>query len=140
MKDSQLLKIIKDNKILPDDKIKKALSEKARLGADADLAAVITKLGFLSDRQISEFIARSESVPVLDIGNHTVDAFAMDKLPKEFLIKHKILPLAEEKGKILLAMAEPIDLETVEEIQFMTIFLKRFTGLMVRKYSWRRRR
>ena len=120
MKESQLLKIIKDNKLLPDDKLKKAISARSKQGSKTDLANAIVKLGYMSEREISELLARSESVPILDIGSHIVDAFAMDKLPKEFLEKHRILPLADEKGKIILAMAEPIDIETVEEIQFMT--------------------
>ena len=91
-----------------------------KLGAEAKLADVMVKLGFINEKQVSELVAESESIHVIDLAKHSVDFKALDKLPRELLEKNTLIPLVDEKGKILLAMAEPIDLETVDEIQFMT--------------------
>lgn len=120
MRDSKLLKVIKDKKLLPEDKLREAIAYKKKLGAEAKLADVMLKLGFVDERQVSELVAESESIHVVDLAKHIVDFDALDKLPRELIEKNTIVPLADEKGKILLAMAEPIDLETVDEIQFMT--------------------
>ena len=120
MRDSKLLKVIKDKKLLTDDKLRQALDYKKKLGAEAKLADVMLKLGFISEKQVSELVAESESIHVIDLTKHSVDFNAFDKLSRELLEKNTVIPLADEKGKILLAMAEPIDLETIDEIQFIT--------------------
>lgn len=120
MRDSRILKVVKDKKLLPEDKLRQAIRYKKKLGSKAKLADIMVKLGFVSEKQMSELVAESESIPVVDIAEHEIDFEAMDKLPREFLRKHGIIPLADDKGKVLLAMAEPVDFETLEEVQFMT--------------------
>jgi type IV pilus assembly protein PilB len=120
LRESRLLKLIRDKKLLSEKKVKQAVEHKKKLGPDGTLAGAIVELGFVNERQMSEIVARSDSVPVLNLAKHTVDFDAMEKLPRELLQKHKMLPLTGEKGKILLAMAQPLDFETVEEVQFMT--------------------
>jgi hypothetical protein len=120
LRDSKLLKVIKDKKLLPEDKLRQALAYKKKLGPDAKLSDVMLKLGLIDEKQVSELVAESESIHIIDLDSHEVDFNALEKLPRELLEKHMIVPLAEDKGKILLAMAEPIDFEMVEEIQFMT--------------------
>lgn len=120
MTESKLLKVIRDKKLLPEDKLRHALEYRKKLGPDAKLSDVMIKLGLVDEKQVSELVAESESIHVIDLDKHEVDFSALEKLPREMLEKHMIVPLAEDKGKILLAMAEPIDFETVEEIQFMT--------------------
>ncbi len=112
--------MVKDNKLLSEDKLRQAIEYKKKLGPDVGLADVMVRLGFINEKQMRELVAQSESVPVIDISEYAIDPEAMEKLPRDFLRNHGVLPLADEKGKILLAMAEPVDLETVEEIQFMT--------------------
>lgn len=120
MRDSRILKVVKDKKLLPEDKLRQAIQYKKKLGSKTSLADVMVKLGFVSEKQMSELVAESESIPVLDIAELEIDFEAMDKLPLEFLRKHEIIPLVDDKGKILLAMVEPVDFETLEEVQFMT--------------------
>lgn len=122
LRDSQLLQVIKDKKLLSDDKIKQALEHREKLGSGKSLADTLVKLGMVKKQQISQIVAQSQSVPVLDIAAHAIDVDAMEKLPRELLEKNKLLPLVdvEDKGKILLAVARPLDFETVQEIQFMT--------------------
>ncbi len=120
MRESKLLKVIKDKKLLPEDKLRQALEHKKKLGPDTKLADVMLRLGLIDEKQISELVAESESIHVIELDKHDVDFEALDKLPRELLEKNMVVPLADEKGKILLAMAEPIDFETVDEIQFMT--------------------
>ena len=59
-------------------------------------------------------------MPAIDLRKRKIDHEAMEKIPREFLEKHQILPLLEEKGKVRLATAQPIDFEVIEEVQFMT--------------------
>ncbi len=59
-------------------------------------------------------------IPVIDLEKHQIDVEAMAKIPRDFLENHEVIPLAVEKGKILLAMVRSINLEILEEIQFMT--------------------
>jgi type IV pilus assembly protein PilB len=120
LRDSKLLKVIKDKKLLPESKLRQALEYKKKLGPEAKLADVMLKLGLVDEKQVSELVAESESIHVIDIGKHSVDFEALDKLPRKLIEKHVVVPLADEKGKILLAMAEPVDLETLDEIQFIT--------------------
>lgn len=120
MKDSRLLKVIRDRKLIPDSRLKDAVEHRKKKGTGTDLARILVEKGLISEEDMSKIIAESESIQVIDIAKHRIDFDAMEKLPRNFLTEHGIVPLADDRGKILLAMAEPVDLETVEEIQFMT--------------------
>ena len=73
MRDSKLLKVIKDKKLLPENKLRQALEYKKKLGPEAKLADVMLKLGLIDEKQVSELVAESESIHVIDIGKHSVD-------------------------------------------------------------------
>ena len=120
MRDSQLLKVIKDRNLLPEDKLKAAIEQKKKLGINARLADVIVRLGYMDAKKMNELVAQGQAASFVDLTRYAVDAEAMEKLPQEFLRKHEFVPLADKKGKILLAMAQPVDIETLEKIQFMT--------------------
>jgi type IV pilus assembly protein PilB len=120
LRESRLLKVLKDKKLVPDNKLRQALEYRKKAGPGAKLSDVIVKMGLVNPERMNEIVAESENIQVVDLTGHAVDANAMEKLPREFLEKHGIVPLAFEKGKVMLAMSEPVDFETLEEVQFMT--------------------
>lgn len=120
LRDSILLKLLKERNLIPPDKIKAALDYRDKLGSGASLADAVVNLGLLTEEQISQLTAESKSLETVDITDRQIDFEAIEKIPQAFLEKHAIVPLADKKGKILLAMAEPVGFQTVDEIQFMT--------------------
>lgn len=119
MKDSELLQLLRNKDLVPPEKVKAAVEYRNKLGPGASLADALVNLGFLTEEQINQLIGESKSREAVDITNREVDFEAIEKIPREFLEKHEMVPLADKKGKVLLAAAKPVGFQTLDELQFM---------------------
>ena len=71
------------------------------------LGALLTKLGFVSERDVAEGIAELLSTPVLDTGAYPEIAVISVRLSRRFLKTAQVVPIAEDEKRIVLAMADP---------------------------------
>lgn len=84
------------------------------------LGKILIELGYVTERQIAEALATQLSLPVVECDQYTITEELKALVPKEIVEKKLIMPL-EVQGKILtLAMADPLDFETIGKIGFMT--------------------
>ena len=68
-----------------------------------------------------ENLSHRFGIPILtDFSSYSFVRDKIQKLPYAFAKQHLVLPLDEIDGKLLLAMADPFDLQTLEEIRCLT--------------------
>jgi hypothetical protein len=86
--------------------------------------ALVTK-GFLTEEQLVAALGEELSLPVIDIPNQ-VDAEALKLLKASFCETHDAFPLhvdsapAGGRRTLTLVLADPLDLPTLEEVEFTT--------------------
>lgn len=73
------------------------------------VSAVLTRLGLLSEQDLSLALARHHDVAVLGRAQLRADADMPSDLNLEFCRAHKLLPLRTEANALVLAMAVPDD-------------------------------
>lgn len=108
--------------------VRAGLLTEAQLGrADAmrrqvggNLGAIIVKLGFLSDEQLTKFLSDQAKLPVVDLGKRVIPKSLVLRIPRDVLERHHVLPVSMDNQTLTLAMADPTDYDAIEEIQFLT--------------------
>lgn len=82
------------------------------------LAHVIAEMGLADEDTIVDTLARALNVPRIRLGNLPRDGAALGKIDVTFAEEHGVFPVQlKDHGKVLLvAMADPSDLETIDEI------------------------
>lgn len=63
---------------------------------------------------------RGDEQPVIDLKRYQVDAQAVRLIPEEMARKHTLIPLRQEGGHLVVAMANPGDLYAIEDLRART--------------------
>lgn len=97
-----------------------AASEKVQEECDKngkDAAQVIFDLKLCPKGEILKLLSRKLEVPSIDLETTEIDSSLASSLPKEFLEDKMVVPFAKQEERVYLAMKDPKDNFTIEEIE-----------------------
>lgn len=115
---TKLGRLLVDAKLITEEQHRKALDFQKAVGGK--LPAVMVKLGFITDEQLTNFIAKRQNLRVADLEKLVLPENLIKKVPRELIEKHICLPISYRDGVLVLALADPTDIEALEEIQLAT--------------------
>ncbi len=84
------------------------------------LGKILVELGYVTELQIAEALAQQLSLPLIDCEQFEMTPGLKALLPKELVERKMVLPVQIEGRTLTLAMADPLDYETIGEISFRT--------------------
>ena len=84
------------------------------------LGKILVELGYVTEGQIAEALSQQLTLPLVDCDQYEITEEVKALVPKEIAEKKIIMPLEVKAKTLLLAMADPLDWETMGEIGFMT--------------------
>lgn len=103
--------------LISPEQLKNALV--AQEGKRKKLGKVMVELGYLSEAQIAEALSRQLSIPLMRFDDFHVPQELLGLIPKEMAEGSLVMPLGL-KDKLLIAMADPLDWDTIRSLSFMT--------------------
>src|SRR5438105_3732598 len=111
----RLGKMLVESNLLTEEQLKMAMDFQKSVGGK--LGAIITKLGFIEDQTLTNFIARQQGIPVVNLDELVVPENLVKKIPKKLIEKHHVVPTRHHDGVLTVATSDPFDYEALEEIQ-----------------------
>lgn len=87
-------------------------------GSDANgrrLYRALFEDGLTSEESLRDLMSRNFQIPTIDFGSVQVDKSVVEKLSARIARDHLLLPVAEESGSVILAVADPTDTDAVEQ-------------------------
>ena len=109
-------------KIITSDQLEKALKAQRDAGPNARLGAVLVKLGFVSDEEVTNFLSRQYGVPAINLQYFEIDSSVVKLIPEETAKRYQILPLSRVGASLTIAMVDPTNVFAMDDIKFMTGF------------------
>jgi type IV pilus assembly protein PilB len=109
--------LVKQN-LLTTEQLRKAREEAKSQGHR--LGAQITKLGFLQENQLSEFVAKQYGVPDINLDEFDIDPAVIQLIPEEVAQKHSVVPVNRAGSTLILATADPSNIFAIDDIKFLT--------------------
>ena len=109
--------LIDSGKITP-DQLELALKEQKQTGEK--LGLILQRLGVCSEKEIARVLASQAGVGYVSLGEEWVARDALDLIPGETAEKHRILPITLRGNTLTLAMANPLDLDSIDQISRLT--------------------
>jgi hypothetical protein len=108
--------------LIDESGLKRARRHARRAGIALARAAVEERL--LTDAALAEMLVRRLLIPRVDLSHEPVDPEAVREVPHDFADARRLLPLSVDRGPqrrvIRVAMADPLDLDAVEEVEMST--------------------
>jgi type IV pilus assembly protein PilB len=109
--------LVKEN-LLTTEQLRQA-RDAARDGGGR-LGAQITKLGYLQETELTDFVAKQYGVPSIDLDEFEIDPAVIQLIPEEVAIKHTVLPVNRAGSTLILATADPSNIVAIDDIKFLT--------------------
>lgn len=106
--------------LINNEQLHTALSVQKKEGGK--LGHNLVKLGFVTEEQITNLLEQQFGVPACDLSKMEVDEKVVKLIPAQVAQKFQIMPVNREGKTLILAMANPADVFTVEDIKFATGF------------------
>src|SRR5262252_1777877 len=111
----QLGQMLVESNLLTREQLKMAMDFQKSVGGK--LGAIIVKLGFIEDQTLTNFIARQQGIPVVNLDELVVPENLIRKIPKKLIEKHHVVPTRHHDGVLTVATSDPFDYEALEEVQ-----------------------
>jgi type IV pilus assembly protein PilB len=85
------------------------------------LGEILVDLGFVEETVLSSLFSHDLGAPhMASLEGVSVDPEAVRLIPKEWALEHKVLPLSCEDNELTVAVTDPFDVVTVDEIRKKT--------------------
>jgi type IV pilus assembly protein PilB len=104
--------------LITKDQLEKALHEQKNSGDK--LGACLIKMKFITEEATTEFLGKQFNVPTINLSNKEIDPQVLKLIPADVAQKCQVIPVARSGRTLQVAMSNPADVFTLENIQFLT--------------------
>lgn len=108
--------VLLDRKLVTEEQIEEALAAQKASTERRLLGEIIVEMGFCTETEILDALARAYGIPFAKLTPRTVDPLAAALLPREFIDSNNVLPLFLVDGVLTLAVAEPSNVFIADEV------------------------
>ncbi len=98
--------------------LRQAQDEQKRSGQNLSFA--LARLGFISDKEITNFLSQEYRVPAIDLGAVELDPELGKLVTRDVCERHKIVPISRAGSSLIVAMSDPTNLHALDDIKFLT--------------------
>ncbi len=84
------------------------------------LGVILEKMGFANTRQVYQSLAEQLGALFVELDSYLIDPQVVSLLPEKFCREHQVIPVGEENGALILAMANPADVVAIDRARLMT--------------------
>ncbi len=114
----RLGEILIERKLITAEDLERALELQKERGDK--IGKTLVDMGFIAMRDVLSALAEQWSVPLVTIEGPPAVSPETEALSPRFLRQFRCLPLSREDHTITLAMADPLDVETIAQVKFCT--------------------
>ena len=115
---NRLGELLVREKLISLQQLRQAQDEQKKSGKN--LGYALSKLGYVSDNEITSFLSQQYRVPAINLDEYELDPEIVKLVPKETCEKHKVIAVQRAGQAIVLAMADPTNLPAMDDIKFLT--------------------
>ena len=117
-KRKKLGEILIESGIVSEDQLMSALALQKKSGKM--IGQTLIELGYISESQLMEAFLKKFSISYIDCSDLTVKEEHLKMVSMAMAVKKKILPTNVSGNTLFLAMVNPLDYSTIDEVKFLT--------------------
>ncbi len=84
------------------------------------LGKILINLGYITEKDLVQTLAAQIGIPFLDLSKVKLNPAIAKFIPPYLAQRHLLLPLTKTKDKIVLAMANPLNVFAIDEVKLIT--------------------
>ncbi len=88
--------------------------------AGTRIGAQLTKLGFIEEEKLADFVSQQYNVPSINLDEFEIDEAVIKLVPEDVAMKHLILPVNRAGSTLIVAIADPANIFAIDDLKFLT--------------------
>jgi type IV pilus assembly protein PilB len=116
----RLGEILLKESLITQDQLEKALEFQRSNGGK--LGSCLTKMGFITDDDITGVLSRQYGVPSINLKYYEIDPNVIKLIPQDTALRYQVIPLSRVGSVLTIAMVDPTNVFAMDDIKFMTGF------------------
>src|SRR3954467_9590513 len=116
MSNQRLGELLVREKLISLAQLRQAQEEQQKSGQN--LGYTLAKLGYISDTEITNFLSQQYRVPTVNLEEYEIDADILKLVAKDQCEKHRVLPVSRAGSSLIVAMADPTNLNAIDDLKF----------------------
>jgi type IV pilus assembly protein PilB len=116
----RLGEILLKESLISQEQLQKALDFQRSNGGK--LGSCLTKLGFITDDDITGVLSRQYGVPSINLKFYEIDPNVIKLIPQDTALRYQVIPLSRVGSVLTIAMTDPTNVFAMDDIKFMTGF------------------
>jgi len=114
----RLLELLVKENLLTAEQAQKATAEQRK--TSERLSSVLTRMAFLKEDDLLDFLSRKYGIPVINLARVEVDPEILRLVRKEVVQKYQVFPVRKVGNTLTLALADPTVVLAIDDVQFAT--------------------
>jgi type IV pilus assembly protein PilB len=110
--------ILLREKILSQEDLARGLEEQNKSGGD--LSSILVRMKLINEEQLAYLLSEGLHLPVINISRLKIDPAVATSVPVDILKKYQILPISRLGDTLALAMADPLNIFAIDNVQALT--------------------
>jgi type IV pilus assembly protein PilB len=116
----RLGEILLKESLITQEQLQKALEFQRSNGGK--LGSCLTKMGFITDDDITGVLSRQYGVPSINLKFYEIDPSVIKLIPQDTALRYQVIPLSRVGSVLTIAMTDPTNVFAMDDIKFMTGF------------------
>src|SRR5499425_1255133 len=116
----RLGEILVKESLITQDQLQKALEFQRANGGK--LGSCLTKLGYITDDDITGVLSRQYGVPSINLKYYEIDPTVIRLIPQDTALRYQVIPLSRVGSVLTIAMTDPTNVFAMDDVKFMTGF------------------
>jgi type IV pilus assembly protein PilB len=95
-------------------------AEQDRRDSGERLGYTLTKLGYLEETELTQFLSKTYGVPSIKLDELEIKKDVVDLVPRDMALRHLCIPVNRAGSTLIVAMADPANLTAIDDLKFLT--------------------
>lgn len=104
--------------LITEEQLKKAIRKQKT--DPRPVGEILVSEGSISENQLIQVLSDQLGIPFIDVEYYKVDETILELFPRAFLCERRAVPLFRVQNTITVAMADPLDLKTVDRLAHLS--------------------
>jgi hypothetical protein len=110
--------LLKEAGLIDDFQLQTALSHQRNWGGK--IGSVLIEMEFITEEGLARAIAEKLHTPYISLFEPEIPEAVFKLIKPDIAKKYQVMPVRRDKGELILAMSDPLDIEALDAIRFIT--------------------
>ena len=119
MRNMPIGEMLKEYGYVTDEQIKQALAIQKQ-DRSKKMGQILIELGCITEKEVLDALGKRMGLQIIKLDNFKIDTAAVARIPKQLAVKYNMIAIAEDEGKLTVAMSDPLNFYAVEDVRQTT--------------------